>query len=96
MASVTAALTSTATDIAPAGTDNTSGAGLLNCAAAAGLRNFGDAPNTFGTTLAAGGARHIVVPGAPVLGADVDLESDGVPPPGRRATTPPWTTTRTA
>jgi hypothetical protein len=40
--------------------------------------DFGDAPDTYGTTLAANGARH-VVGGALMLGATIDAEADGLP-----------------
>lgn len=40
--------------------------------------DFGDAPATFGTTLAGNGARHVVVPDF-YLGAGIDSETDGVP-----------------
>ncbi|HXA20528.1 MAG TPA: GEVED domain-containing protein [Thermoanaerobaculia bacterium] len=40
--------------------------------------DFGDAPNTYGTTFASNGARHVVVPGFS-LGATIDSEPDGQP-----------------
>ncbi len=40
--------------------------------------DFGDAPNTYSTTLAQNGARHTIIPGFH-LGAGVDVESDGQP-----------------
>src|SRR5262249_9776598 len=40
--------------------------------------DFGDAPDTYGTTLAADGARHVIVPGFS-LGATVDGEPNGQP-----------------
>jgi uncharacterized repeat protein (TIGR01451 family) len=40
--------------------------------------DFGDAPNTYGTTFGANGARHVVVPGFS-LGATIDSETDGQP-----------------
>ncbi|MEM7481763.1 MAG: GEVED domain-containing protein [Acidobacteriota bacterium] len=43
--------------------------------------DFGDAPDTYGTTLAANGPRHAVVPGYS-LGASEDTESDGQPSVG--------------
>jgi uncharacterized repeat protein (TIGR01451 family) len=43
--------------------------------------DFGDAPNTYKTTLAVDGARHIVIPGFS-LGASVDNEPDGQPSVG--------------
>jgi hypothetical protein len=39
--------------------------------------DFGDAPNSYGTTLAANGAQHLT--GALFLGASVDTETDGQP-----------------
>ncbi|MEZ4265923.1 MAG: tandem-95 repeat protein [Myxococcota bacterium] len=42
--------------------------------------DFGDAPNTYGTTLGVGGAHHIT--GAIRLGTTVDGEADGVPTAG--------------
>lgn len=40
--------------------------------------DFGDAPNSYGTTLAANGARHVVDPASGLhLGACVDTEADG-------------------
>lgn len=44
--------------------------------------DFGDAPDTFGTTLAVNGARHTAVPQAIRLGNRVDGEPDGQPSPG--------------
>ncbi len=52
-------------------TDLTVDAGLI------GPRDFGDAPDTYGTT-GSGGARHLVVPGL-FIGGSVDAEADGVP-----------------
>lgn len=49
------------------------------CQIDSGLRDFGDAPDTYGTTLAANGARHIQVFGSPALGAELDVEADGAP-----------------
>ena len=40
--------------------------------------DFGDAPDVYGTTLAADGARHAIVPGV-FLGAQIDAEADGQP-----------------
>ncbi len=40
--------------------------------------DFGDAPNTYGTTLAASGPRHTILPGF-ALGAAIDAEPDGQP-----------------
>ena len=39
--------------------------------------DFGDAPLPFPTTLAEGGAEHVITADAPRLGATVDVESDG-------------------
>ncbi|MCA9230365.1 MAG: VCBS repeat-containing protein, partial [Planctomycetales bacterium] len=39
--------------------------------------DFGDAPLPYPTTLAEGGAEHVVVVGAPRLGATIDAETDG-------------------
>ena len=44
--------------------------------------DFGDAPIVYPTLLAGNGARHIVVPGALLLGATVDTEADGQPTAG--------------
>src|SRR5262245_41179006 len=45
--------------------------------------DFGDAPDTYRTTLAVDGARHEVLPGLNFhLGAAVDIENDGQPSPG--------------
>lgn len=41
--------------------------------------DFGDLPDVYGTTLAANGARHILVAGGAYLGARVDWEKDGQP-----------------
>ncbi len=42
--------------------------------------DLGDAPNTYGTTLAATGAQHVIDPAVPLfLGACVDAEVDGQP-----------------
>ncbi|MEM7050861.1 MAG: GEVED domain-containing protein [Acidobacteriota bacterium] len=42
--------------------------------------DLGDAPDSYGTTMAAGGAQHAVDPATPLyLGACVDTESDGQP-----------------
>ncbi|MBV9494841.1 MAG: hypothetical protein JOZ54_11395 [Acidobacteria bacterium] len=43
--------------------------------------DFGDAPDSYGTTFGAGGALHIIVPGFS-LGATVDAESNGQPSVG--------------
>ena len=43
--------------------------------------DFGDAPDSYGTTLAADGPSHTIVPGYS-LGAAEDTESDGQPSPG--------------
>lgn len=43
--------------------------------------DFGDAPDTYGTTMAAAGARHTVIPGFS-LGAAEDGEPNGQPTPG--------------
>ncbi|WP_229663182.1 GEVED domain-containing protein, partial [Microbacterium album] len=43
--------------------------------------DFGDAPDSYGTTRAADGARHIIVDGLR-LGAEIDAEPDGQPTPG--------------
>ncbi len=40
--------------------------------------DFGDAPNTYGTTLAVNGARHFSTPNL-LMGANVDAEPDGLP-----------------
>ncbi len=40
--------------------------------------DFGDAPLPYPTTLAEGGAEHVVMPGSPALGTLVDTEADGV------------------
>jgi hypothetical protein len=40
--------------------------------------DFGDAPDGYGTTLASGGARHVVTPDL-FLGSEVDSEPDGQP-----------------
>ena len=42
--------------------------------------DYGDAPNTYGTTIAANGAEHQIVPGL-FLGLSVDAEADGQPHP---------------
>jgi hypothetical protein len=39
--------------------------------------DFGDAPDSYGTTLASNGARHLLVPGIR-LGTTNDYESDGI------------------
>ncbi len=44
--------------------------------------DFGDAAAVYPTLLAGNGARHIVVPGAPLLGATIDTEADGQPTAG--------------
>lgn len=45
--------------------------------------DFGDLPDTFLTTAAAGGAMHVVDPAAPLhLGVCVDTEATGAPTPG--------------
>ncbi len=41
--------------------------------------DFGDAPDTYGTTLVKNGPRHVLVPGGVTLGATVDPEADGQP-----------------
>ncbi|TFG62382.1 MAG: hypothetical protein E4H28_07725, partial [Gemmatimonadales bacterium] len=41
--------------------------------------DFGDAPNSYQTTLASDGPRHPIVPGGPKLGTLVDTETDGAP-----------------
>jgi hypothetical protein len=43
------------------------------------LFDFGDAPDTYGTTLGNDGARHALVVGGPYLGPSVDAEKDGQP-----------------
>jgi hypothetical protein len=43
------------------------------------LFDFGDAPDTYGTTLGTDGARHALVVGGPYLGPSVDAEKDGQP-----------------
>gem|GEM_PF-2088673 len=40
-------------------------------------RDFGDAPDTYGTTLSAGGASHVITPGIQI-GSSVDDELDGI------------------
>lgn len=49
------------------------------CQIDTGLRDFGDAPDSYGTLLASNGARHNQVFGAPVLGAELDVEANGQP-----------------
>ncbi len=49
------------------------------CLADAGFRDFGDAPDTYGTTLGANGARHVPDFAAPTLGTELDVESNGLP-----------------
>ena len=44
--------------------------------------DFGDAPAAYSTLLANNGARHVVMPGAPLLGALIDTEADGQPSAG--------------
>lgn len=53
--------------------------------------DFGDAPDPrnaqsgrYPTLLANDGARHVLLPGAPRLGAEVDAESDGLPAPSAK------------
>jgi uncharacterized repeat protein (TIGR01451 family) len=47
------------------------------------MLDYGDAPDpTYPTLEASGGAKHILVPGGPVLGAGVDAEADGQPTAG--------------
>lgn len=42
--------------------------------------DLGDVPDTFGTTIGAGGAQHVLDPGTPIfLGTCVDSEADGQP-----------------
>jgi len=41
--------------------------------------DWGDAVDTYGTLASAFGPRHVIVPGASVLGASVDPETDGKP-----------------
>lgn len=55
---------------------------FAGCLADAGMRDFGDAPDSYGTTLAANGARHIPSFAAPFLGSDIDFEANGAPSPG--------------
>ncbi|MGH9223687.1 MAG: GEVED domain-containing protein [Acidimicrobiales bacterium] len=55
---------------------------FAGCLADAGLRDFGDAPDTYGTTLAANGARHIPSFAAPFLGTEIDFEANGLPTAG--------------
>ncbi|GAA4879671.1 LruC domain-containing protein [Ferrimonas pelagia] len=43
--------------------------------------DFGDAPDSYGTTLASNGARHALLSGGPVLGASVDADNDGLQAP---------------
>lgn len=50
-----------------------------DCLLDEGFRDFGDAPDTYGTLLASNGARHIQIFGAPVLGTEIDVETDGFP-----------------
>src|SRR5690606_27126210 len=42
--------------------------------------DFGDAPNSYGTTLADDGPRHTLTPGL-LLGAEIDFDADGQPNP---------------
>lgn len=49
------------------------------CQSDLGYLDFGDAPNSYGTLLASDGARHTQVFGAPFLGADLDVETNGSP-----------------
>ena len=51
------------------------------CALASQATDFGDAPDTYGTTVASDGPRHRVVPDL-LLGALIDNESDGLPGAG--------------
>ena len=51
------------------------------CALASQATDFGDAPDTYGTTIASDGPRHRVVPDL-LLGALIDNESDGQPDAG--------------
>jgi hypothetical protein len=47
------------------------------------MLDYGDAPDpTYPTLEASGGAKHILVPGGPVLGAGVDADADGQPTAG--------------
>jgi len=47
------------------------------------VHDFGDLPDSYGTTLAANGPRHVILSsGNPTLGSDVDAELDGLPTPG--------------
>jgi len=41
--------------------------------------DWGDASDTYGTLAAAFGPRHVILPGASILGSSVDAESDGMP-----------------
>ena len=54
-----------------------SAGGTVELAAAAGEYDFGDAPDSYGTTLAAEGAYHAAT--GPTLGATRDAETDGLP-----------------
>lgn len=44
-----------------------------------GFLDYGDAADSYGTLLASNGARHVQALGAPVLGSDIDVETDGAP-----------------
>ena len=41
--------------------------------------DWGDAADTYGTLAAAFGPRHVIIPGASILGSSIDAESDGMP-----------------
>ncbi len=49
------------------------------CQIVNGLLDYGDAPDSYGTLLASGGARHQQVFGGPALGAELDVEPNGQP-----------------
>ncbi|MCP2638277.1 GEVED domain-containing protein [Microbacterium sp. HD4P20] len=44
-------------------------------------QDFGDAPDSYGTTVAANGANHTIVPGL-LLGSEIDFDPDGQPTAG--------------
>ncbi|HEX6838027.1 MAG TPA: SdrD B-like domain-containing protein, partial [Polyangia bacterium] len=67
---------STAGGLGPTGT--AADGEVEDYAVSIGANDFGDAPDSYGTTLAADGARHVVIPGFS-LGATVDTEGDGQP-----------------
>ncbi len=48
------------------------------------IYDFGDAPDTYGTTIAGTGAQHEIIPGL-LMGASVDEEADGQPGAGADA-----------